>query len=144
MNYQYQIDYGAGYEDVYPEGETAASREEGAAAWLAAVEAEGSARGARVLSGGQVVAERVFDCVVVESRTQPGGGTRYLVHCTGGDFAVEEEPGGGLSGSARPGYVGDAGQALERAFDAVRALRGVVHERIAAPARIGKRESVGG
>jgi hypothetical protein len=122
LNYQYQIDYGAGYEDVYPEREVVAQQEEGAAAWLAAVETEGSARRARVVSGGQVVAERVFDCVVVESRTRPGGSTRHLVHCPGGEFIVEEEPGGGLSGFARPGYVGDVEQTLERAFEAVRAL----------------------
>ena len=122
MNYQYQIDYGAGYEDIYPEREVTARQEEDAAAWLAAVEAEVSARRARVMSGGQVVAERVFDCVVVESRTQPDGRTRYLAHCPGGEVVVEEEPGGRLSGSARPGYVGDADQALERAFEAVRAL----------------------
>ena len=122
MNYQYQIDYGAGYEDVYPEREVAARQEEGVAAWLAAVEAEGGARRARVVSGGQVIEERVFDCVVVESRTRPGGSTLHVVHCSGGEVTVEEEPGGGLSGSARPGYVGDAEQALERAFEAVRAL----------------------
>jgi hypothetical protein len=122
LSYQYHIDYGAGYEDVYPEREVAAQQEKDAAAWLAAVEAEGSARRARVVSGTQVVVERVFDCVVVESRTQPGGSTRYLVHCPGGEVIVEEEPGGSLSGSARPGYVGDADQALERAFEAVRAL----------------------
>ena len=122
MNYQYQIDYGEGYEDAYPEREVAARHEEGVAAWLAAVEAEGSARRARVVSGGQVIAERVFDCVVVESHTRPEGGTRYLVHCPGGEVIVEREPGGGLSGSARPGYVGDTDQALEHAFEAVRAL----------------------
>lgn len=122
MNYQYQIDYGAGYEDVYPEREVAARQEDGAAAWLSAVEAEGTARRARVLSGDQVVAERVFDCVVVESRAQPGGVTRHLAHCPGGEVVVEEDTGGGLSGSARSGYVGDADQALERAFEAVRAL----------------------
>jgi hypothetical protein len=74
------------------------------------------------LSGEQVIMERVFDCVVVESRTQPGGSTRYLVHCPGGEVIVEEQAGGSLSGSARPGYVGDANQAEERAFEAVRAL----------------------
>ena len=109
---------------MYPEREVTARQEEGAAAWLAAVEAEGSARRARVVSDGQVIAERVFDCVVVESRIQLGGSTRYLVHCPGGEVIVKEEPGGGLSGSARPGYVGDANQALERAFEAVRALSG--------------------
>ena len=124
LSCQCQIDYGAGYEDVYPEREAAARQEEDAAAWLALVEAEGSARGARVLSGGQVVAERVLDCVVVETPTHPGGGTRYLVHCTGGEVAVEEESGVSLSGSARPGYVGDAERALERAFKAVRSPRG--------------------
>ena len=122
MNYQYQIDYGAGYEDVYPERQVAAQLEEGAAAWLAAVEAEGGARRARVMSGGQVIEERLFDCVVVESHTRPGGATRYLVHCPGGEVMVEQEPGGSLSGSARSGYIGDADQALERAFEAVRAL----------------------
>ncbi|MBD0324865.1 MAG: hypothetical protein ICV68_00455 [Pyrinomonadaceae bacterium] len=123
MSYQYQIDYGAGYEDVYPQRDVAANREEGAAAWLASVEAEGNARRARVVSGEQVIAERVFDCVVVESSTQPGGSTRYLVHCPGGEVIVEEQAGGSLSGSARPGYVGGANQAMERAFEAVRALR---------------------
>jgi hypothetical protein len=122
LSYQYQIDYGAGYEDVYPERVGAARQEEDAAAWLSAVEAEGGARRARVVSGSQVIAERVFDCVVVESRTRPNGSTRHLVHCPGGEVIVEQEPGGGLSGSARPGYVGDADQALEHAFEAVRAL----------------------
>jgi hypothetical protein len=122
LSYQYQIDYGAGYEDVYPQRDVAADQEGGAAAWLASVEAEGSARRARVVSSEQVIAERVFNCVVVESRTQPDGSTRYLVHCPGGEVIVEEQPGGGLSGSARPGYVGDADLAAERAFEAVRAL----------------------
>jgi hypothetical protein len=75
------------------------------------------------VSGEQVIAERVFDCVVVESRTHPGGSTRYLVHCPGGEVIVEEQAGGGLSSSTRPGYVGDADRATERAFEAVRALR---------------------
>jgi hypothetical protein len=122
LSYQYQIDYGAGYEDVYPQRDVAAGQEEGAAAWLASVGVEGSARRARVMSDEQVIVERVFECVVVESRTQPGGSTRYLVHCPGGEVIVEEQPGGSLSGSARPGYVGDADQAAERAFEAVRAL----------------------
>ena len=122
MNYQYQVDYGAGYEDVYPEHDVSADRGQSVAAWLAALEAAGGAHRARAVSDGQVIAERVFGCVVVESRTQPDGNTRYLVHCPGGEVSVEEEAGGGLSGSARPGYVGDADQALERAFEAVRAL----------------------
>jgi hypothetical protein len=123
LNYQYQIDYGAGYEEVYPERDDTARQEEDAAAWLAAVEAEGSARRARVVSGGQVVAERVFDCAVVESRVRPGRSIQYLVRCAGGEVIVEEEPGGSLSGSARSGYVGDTAQALERAFEAVRRKR---------------------
>jgi hypothetical protein len=123
LSYQYQIDYGAGYEDAYPPGNVAADQEEGAAAWLASVEAEGSARRARVVSGERVIAERVFDCVVVESRTQSGGSTRHLVHCPGGEVIVEEQPGGNLFGSTRPGYIGDADQATERAFKAVRTLR---------------------
>ena len=122
MGYQYQIDYGEGYEDVCPQRDVATNQEEGATAWLASLEAEGRARRARVVSGDQVIAERVFDCVVVESRTQPGGSTRHLVHCPGGEVIVEEQPGGALSGSARPGYVGDGDQAVERAFEAVRAL----------------------
>ena len=116
MNYQYQIDYGNGYEDVPTD-------EAGAAAWLAEVEREGLARRARVLSGEQVVEERDFACAVVESRTQPGGTTRHFVHCAGGDLIVEEQPDGTLSGSARSGYVGNIDRALERAYEAVRALR---------------------
>jgi hypothetical protein len=123
LSYQYQIDYGAGYEEVSAQLDVTADQEANLAAWLASVEAEGSARRARVVSGEQVIAERVFDCVVVESRTRPGGSTRYLVHCPGGEVIVEEQAGGGLSGSARPGYVGDAAQAAERAFEAVRALK---------------------
>lgn len=36
---------------------------------------------------------------------------------------VEEQPDGSLSGSAQSGYVGDTDYAIERAFEAVRALR---------------------
>ena len=107
---------------MYPPRVVPANQEEGAAAWLVSVEAEGSARRARVVSGEQVIVERVFDCVVVESRTQPGGSTRYLVHCPGGEVIVERQQGGGLSGSVRPSHVGDADQAMERAFEAVRTL----------------------
>ena len=122
MNCQYQIDYGNGYEDV-PTDDAVWADEAGAAAWLAEVEREGLARRARVMSGEQVVEERDFACAVVESRTQPGGTTRHLVHCAGGDLIVEEKPDGTLSGSARPGYVGNSDRALERAYEAVRALR---------------------
>jgi hypothetical protein len=123
LSYQYQIDYGAGYEDVYPPQSATANQEESVEIWLASVEAEGSARRARVVSGEQLVMERVFDCVVVESRTQPGGSTRFIVHCPSGEVVVEEQTGGSLSGSVHPGFVGDANQARERAFEAVRALR---------------------
>ena len=121
MNYLYQVDYGDGYEDVTPDD---VMGQADADAWLAEVEREGGARRARVLSGGEVVAECDFGCTVVESRTQPGGVTRHLVHCAGGDVIVEEQPDGALSGAARGGYVGDADRALERAVEAVRALRG--------------------
>lgn len=123
MSYQYQIDYGDGYEDV-PTDDAARSRPADAAAWLAEIEREGDARRARVLSDGQVVEERDFGCTVVESRTHPGGITRHLVHCSGGDVVVEEQPDGTLSGAARAGYVGNPDRALERACEAVRALRG--------------------
>lgn len=122
MNYQYQIDYGAGYEEVYLDATGTTNQAEDPAAWLAAVEAEGRARRARVLLGGQDVAERVFECVVVESRTEPGGSTRHMVQCSGGEVSVYEQPDDSLSGSARPGYIGDADQALGRAFEAVRSL----------------------
>lgn len=123
MSYQYQIDYGDGYEEVPPD-DSAGPGPAGAAAWLAEVEREGGARRARVLSGGEVVEERDFGCTVVESRTRPGGVTRHLVHCSGGDVIVEEQPDGTLSGAARAGYVGNTDRAVERALEAVRALRG--------------------
>ena len=43
MSYQYQIDYGNGYEDVPPDDAVRADGA-GATAWLAEVEREGSAR----------------------------------------------------------------------------------------------------
>jgi hypothetical protein len=122
LSYQYQIDYGDGYEDV-PADDAVTPGGDDAAAWLATVEREGVARRARVLSGGRVVEERDFDCAVTESRTQTAGGTRHMVHCSGGDIVVEEQPDGTLSGTARTGYVGNADRAMERAFEAVRALR---------------------
>lgn len=123
MSYQYQIDYGNGYEDVLPD-DASGSGQADTAAWLAEVEREGVARRARAVSDGQVIEERDFGCAVVESRTQPRGTTRHLVHCSGGDVVIEEQPDGTLSGEARAGYVGDTDRALERAFEAVRALRG--------------------
>ena len=122
MSYQYQIDYGNGFEDVPPDDVVGADWA-AALAWLAQVEREGDARRARVLSDGQVVEERDFGCTVVESSTQPGGGQRHVVHCAGGDIVVEEQPDGSLSGAARTGYVGNIDRALERAYEAVRALR---------------------
>ena len=122
-NYQYQVDYGSGYEDVFPEYDAASNQEQLAAAWLATVEAEGDAHRARVLSGGQVVAERVFDCALVESLARPDGSIRHLVHCAGGEVVVHEGADGSLSGSIRSGYVGDADQAVESALEAVRVLK---------------------
>ena len=122
-NYQYQVDYGSGYEDVFPEYDATSNQVQLVAAWLATVEVEGGAHRARVLSGGQVVAERVFDCAVVESRTRPDGSTRHLVQCAGGEVVVNEGADGSLSGSARSGYVGDADRAVERALEAVRLLK---------------------
>ena len=122
MSYQYQIDYGNGYEDVSAD-DAVEQGQANAASWLAEAEREPSARRARVLSGGQVIEERDFGCVVVESRLQPDGSTRHLVQCSSGDVIVEEQPGGTLSGAPRAGYVGNADRALERAFEAVRELR---------------------
>lgn len=122
LSYQYQVDFGSGYEDVPPDDAVRADSA-GATAWLAEVEREGVARCARVLSDGQVVEERDFGCAVVESITRPGGGSRHVVHCAGGDVVVEEQPDGSLSGAARGGYVGNIDRALERAYEAVRALR---------------------
>ena len=45
------------------------------------------------MSGGQVIAERVFDCLVVVSRTRPGGSTLHVVHCPGGEVTVEVREG---------------------------------------------------
>lgn len=48
MRYQYQIDYGNGYEDFYPhEADLTRTGEESSSAWLASVEAEGTAYRAR-------------------------------------------------------------------------------------------------
>jgi hypothetical protein len=103
LSHPYQIDYGNGYEDVPPGDVAGTTGPEAASAWLTEVEREGDARRARVLSDGQVVEERDFGCVVVESRTRPGGSTRYVVRCAGGDVVVEEQPGGTLTGAPRPG-----------------------------------------
>jgi hypothetical protein len=123
LSHQYQIDYGNGYEDVPPGDVAGTAGPAAAAAGRAEVEREGDARRARVLSDGRVVEERDFGCVVVESRTRPGGSTRHVVHCAGGDILVEEQPDGTLSGASRPGYVGNADRALERAYEAVRTLK---------------------
>ena len=120
MLYQYQIDYGDGYTDASYGG--SANQEENPVAWLAAIEAEGLAHRARVLSGDQVIEERVFDSAVVQSRTRPDGSIQHLVQGPGGEITVDEHADGRMSGSVRSGYVGDADRALERAFEAVKKL----------------------
>ena len=123
MLYQYQIDYGNGYEEAFPEGQvTTGSGEENPSAWLASLEAEGMAHRARVLMTGEVIEERNFVCVIVQSRVEPNGNTKYTVQCPGGNITVERQPGGELSGDAQSGYVGDIDHALQRAFDVVRKL----------------------
>jgi hypothetical protein len=76
-------------------------------AWLASVEAEGRARRARVLFGGEVMLERNYECVVVQSRVEPDGGMQYVVQCPGGQIIVERKIDGQLNGYAQSGYVGD-------------------------------------
>ncbi|MGH9902101.1 MAG: hypothetical protein ACRD68_09860 [Pyrinomonadaceae bacterium] len=120
MLYQYQIDFGNGYEEASYGG--AANQEENPAAWLEGVEAQRAAHRARVLSGERVIEERIFDCVVVQSRPLPGGNTQHVVRCRGGEVTVDEQADGSFSGALRPGYVGDEGLALDRAVEAVRAL----------------------
>ena len=119
VRYQYQIDYGNGYEDFYPHVEDANAHtgEESPLAWLASVEAEGTALRARVMMNGEVIEERNFVCVVAQSRIEPNGDTRYTVQCPGGQITVERRAGGELSGDAQSGYVGDTDLALQRAFD---------------------------
>lgn len=62
MDYQYQVDRGNGYENVYPDyyGVTPDQTED-TDAWFASVEAEGVAERARILFGGSEVEERIFD-----------------------------------------------------------------------------------
>lgn len=122
MIYQYQIDYGAGYEDAFQDDPSMSNQVVEPTAWLRAIETEGAARRARVLSGGEVIEERVFDCIVVSSRVRPNGNTQYMVGCSGGEIVVEKSMDGNLTGDTAPGYVGDVDQAMERAFEAVRAL----------------------
>lgn len=123
MRYQYQVDYGNGYEDTFLEEQVVTrGGEENPAAWLARVEAEGTAYRARVMIGGEVIEERDFVCVVAQSRIEPNGNTRYTVQCPGGQITVERQPGGELSGDVQSGYVGDADLALQRAFDVVHKL----------------------
>ncbi len=123
MLYQYQVDYGNGYEDAFPEGHVVTRRgEENPSAWLASLEAEGTAHRARVMMGSDVIEERNFVCVVSQSRVEPNGNTKYTVQCPGGNITVERQPGGELSGDAQSGYVGDIDPALQSAFDVVRKL----------------------
>jgi hypothetical protein len=61
---------------------------------------------------------------VVQSRTQPDGQVFHTVAGPGGEITVKEDNGGNLSGSVRPGYVGDEKRAVELAVEAVRGLRG--------------------
>lgn len=124
MLYQYQVDYGNGYEDAFPEGQVVTrGGEENPTAWLASVEAEGTAYRARVMMGSEVIEERSFVCVVAQSRVEPNGNTQYTVQCPGGQVTVERQPGGGLSGSVQSGYVGDTDLAQQRAFEVVSKLR---------------------
>ena len=119
--YQYQVDYGEGYEDVYLTEQDAADSEN-FDKWIATVETEGRACRARVLGDGIVVKEREFKCKVVQSRVQPDGSLEHVVQCSGGQVTVTQHGDGHLMGSAQSGYVGDADHALERAYEAVRAL----------------------
>jgi hypothetical protein len=124
MRYEYQIDYGDGYEEAFPtEQERTLDVEKSSTAWLAGVEAEGVARRARVLSGGVVVEERDFTCAVMQSRVQPDGSTKYVVWCPGGQVTVERHRDGRLTERAQVGYVGDADLALQRAFEVVSELK---------------------
>jgi hypothetical protein len=121
VRYQYQIDDGNGYEDFFPhEADVTGTVEESPSAWLASVEAEGTAYRARVIMNGEIIEERNFVCIVSQSRTEPNGNTRYIVQCPGGQVTVERQPGGDLSGDVQPGYVGDTDLALQRAFDVLR------------------------
>ncbi len=123
VRYQYQIDYGNGYEDSYPhEADVMRAVEESPSAWLASIESEGTAYRARVMMNGEVIEERNFVCVIAQSRIEPNGSTQYTVQCPGGQTTVERQPGGELSGDVQSGYVGDTDLALQRAFDAVRKL----------------------
>ena len=119
--YQYQLDYGMGYEDVFLDEQQSAGAQD-FETWLATVEAEGGAWRARVLGDGIVVKEREFRCKVIQSRVQPDGSVEHVVQCSGGQVTVHQHEDGHLTGSAQPGYVGDSDQALERAYEAVRAL----------------------
>jgi len=123
MQYQYQIDYGNGYEDVFlDEQETIPGSEENPSRWLAGIELEIAAQRARVLLGDEVVEERDFTCAVSRTSVQPDGKTEYSVQCSGGVITVERATGGELTGDAQSGYAGDTDVALERAFEAVRKL----------------------
>lgn len=123
MQYRYQVDYGGGFMDVFPdEQEVLLDDEEYPSRWLTSVETEGAVHRARVLLGDEVVEERDFTCSVSQNRVHPDGHTEYSVQCSGGSITVQRRSGGKLTGYAQPGYVGDADIALERAFEAVRKL----------------------
>ena len=123
MRYKYQVDYGDGYEEAYPESrEVMGNEAEEQSAWLASVEAEGRARRARVLFGGEVVLERNYECAVVQSQVEPDGGMQYVVQCPGGQIIIERKIDGQLNGYAQPGYTGDTDLALQRAFELVSKL----------------------
>lgn len=122
MRYEYEVDYGDGYADAFPSEREAMQNEDHPTAWLARVEAEGTARRARVLSGSEVIEERDFGCSITQSSILPDGSVRYMVQCAGGQVTVERQTSGALSGNAQSGYVGDTDRALERAFESVRRL----------------------
>ena len=123
MQYQYQVDYGNGYEDDFlNEQEAMPGGEENPSQWLAGIETDFTAERARVLLGDTIVEEREFTCTVSQNSVQPNGSAEYSVQCSGGNITVERKSGGELTGYAEPGYAGDADLALERAFEAVRKL----------------------
>jgi hypothetical protein len=123
MKYQYQVDYGSGYEDFFPDGQELADEDEqNPSLWLAKIEADITARRARVLRGSELVEERDFTCTVSQDFVQPDGSTEYSVQCSGGNISVERDSRGKLTGEVSPGFAGDADTAVERAIEAVRKL----------------------
>lgn len=123
MQYQYQVDYGSGYEDAFlDEQEEMRGGGENPSKWLAGIESDLAARRARVMLGDAVVEERDFTCAVTQNSVQPDGSAEFSVLCSGGTITVKRQPGGELTGEAESSYTGDAELALERAFEAVRKL----------------------